>query len=31
MNKNNKIKNNYIEFPYLEDLNNNNWCVIDPG
>jgi len=39
MNKNKKIKNNYIEFPYLEDLNdkqleelnNNNWCVIDPG
>ena len=31
MNKNNKIKNNYIEFPYLEELNINNWCVIDPG
>jgi len=39
MNKNKKIKNNYIEFPYLEDLNdkqleelnNNNWCVVDPG
>ena len=39
--KNKKIKNNYShsEFPYLEDLNNkqleelnnNNWCVIDPG
>ena len=39
MNKNKKIKNNYIEFPYLEnlndkqleELNNNNWCVVDPG
>jgi len=38
INKNKKIKNNHIEFPYLEnlndkqleELNNNNWCVIDP-
>ena len=34
-----KLTTKYIEFPYLEELNetqynelkNGNWCCIDPG